>query len=202
MTDEKKRAIWVGCLGCYNDGRLVGEWMNPADYDPEDPKASIPRLTTRPDSYRPDVQVIICGRCGSDDCNRWVMDHENFGGALSGECTADEAHRVDALLTEIEDDTNGVPAAVVIEFIKDYTGETPTEWDAPTKSLFEDRYAGTFDSDRDLAYDAVENQGWAGMHPVPEEVSRYFDWDLIARELRMEHSIIEHDNTRYYFRSQ
>lgn len=29
-TTDAPRA-WIGCLGCYNDGRLVGEWMDADD---------------------------------------------------------------------------------------------------------------------------------------------------------------------------
>ncbi len=194
------RQIWVGCLGCYNNGRLVGEWMDPADYDPDDPVASIPRLTTRPDSLNPEVKVVICSICGSDDANRWVFDSEGFDGVLGGEVSADHAHQLDALLTAIEDDLPDVPATVVLEYIKDKTGETPTEWDGPTQSMVADSYSGEFDDDKKLAYHVVENVGLGGFNPVPEDLERYLDWDLIAREERMDHTVIERDGRRFYFR--
>lgn len=191
MTTERK--IWVGCLGCYNNGRLVGEWMDPADYDPDDPTASIPRLVKH------DQLGILCSQCGSDDANRWVFDHEGYGIALRGECNADEAHRLDALMTAIEDDVpDDVPVTVILEWFAD-GGEIPTEWDAPTEEAFKDAYRGKFDSDRDYAYHVVETFGWAGLEVVPDSVSMYFDWDLIARDLRAEMTVIEHQGDRYYF---
>lgn len=197
---QSDRKIWVGCLGCYNNGNLVGEWMDPADYDPADPLASIPRLTTRPDSINPNAKVVICSICGSDDCNRWVMDSEGFDGILDGEVSADHAHQLDALLTEIEDDLPDVPPTVVLEYVKDKTGEMPTEWDGPTQDMVRDSFSGEFEDDKKLAYHVVDQMGIGGQHPVPDEMSMYLDWDLIAREQRMEHTVIERDGRRFYFR--
>ena len=63
-TDTTPRA-WVGCLGCYNGGALVGKWIDGeicADLE-------YAGLTDRAGK---------CNRCGADEF--WVMDHENGGG--------------------------------------------------------------------------------------------------------------------------
>ena len=59
-TSDELRA-WVGCLGCYSAGRLVGSWL------------TCDQISELPAN---------CSRCGSDEW--WVMDHDlSDGGEMS-----------------------------------------------------------------------------------------------------------------------
>lgn len=69
---------WIGCLGCYNDGRLVGQWL---DYDgASDLESSLLRT----------VENGQCVKCGSDEFQ--CFDVENVPGL--GECSVAEFLRV------------------------------------------------------------------------------------------------------------
>lgn len=69
--------VWVGCLSCYGNGRLVGEWVDAgeaADYVP----------------------------CDRQDCDEWwVFDTDGL--PVSGECSPVEATRVAGVLAEVEE---------------------------------------------------------------------------------------------------
>ena len=42
VVEVVRPRVWVGCLGCYNAGRLVGRWVDAedaADLSPEDVRA-------------------------------------------------------------------------------------------------------------------------------------------------------------------
>lgn len=58
--------VWVGCLACYNNGDLRGEWMDAAD--------------------GPDWKCPVVDENGPHE-EFWVMDYEGFGGMLDGECS-------------------------------------------------------------------------------------------------------------------
>ena len=64
-TDTTPRA-WIGCLACYNEGRLVGDWYDAINAD-EVTTYDLHGAHSRADSH--------------DEL--WVMDHENI--PVSGE---------------------------------------------------------------------------------------------------------------------
>lgn len=63
---ETDFSVWVGCLACYNEGRLTGAWVSASECD----------------TYVP------CERACHEEW--WVMDHECP--AIQGECSPAEAH--------------------------------------------------------------------------------------------------------------
>lgn len=86
VTDTPMRA-WVGCLACYNEGRLVGEWVEAVDAD----------------TFTP------CQRADHEEW--WVMDHEGL--PISGECSPTEATRWAEWLSEVEEWQRGAVLAWV-----------------------------------------------------------------------------------------
>jgi antirestriction protein len=105
---------WVGCLACYNAGRLVGEWVDGEEAGERTPED----IHGRPTSHE----------------ELWVMDHEGYGGALSGECSPMEAQRIAVALAESDD-----PEAFAA-WISDEDGDI----DDPGR--FADQYRGEWDS--------------------------------------------------------
>ena len=57
----------------------------------------------------------------------------------------------------------------------------------------EDRYAGHYDSDRDMAEDYIESTGM--LSEMPDNLSMYFDYDAFTRDLMFDYS--EHNG--HYF---
>jgi antirestriction protein len=151
MSDIEPR-VWVGCLACYNDGRLVGEWLDAAD-GPE-------------------------WKCERVDLNGpheefWVMDHEGFLGALSGECSPHEAAEIAEALASFDG-----PA----EYLAAFLGQA---WLTPTYTIQDavrdagDAGFGEYESLADYAYEFAESCGTL----PPEQYAVYVDWEAMGRDM-------------------
>ena len=97
--DDTTPAAWIGCLACYNDGRLVGEWYRGADALEE---------FTPPDD---------CAAVGHDEF--WVFEHDNLGSI--GECSPLEAYQIARALEELYEtaDDVGVPHGIAARYVTD-----------------------------------------------------------------------------------
>lgn len=175
-TDTTTPRAWVGCLGCYNAGRLVGKWVDGTEAGDVTP-ADLGLTPTIYDSH--------------DEL--WVMDHEGYGRALTGECSPVEAQRRAELIAAIEEEH--YPAGAVFAWAE-LTGADLEEWDARTRELFEDCYHGEWPSFRDYAEDFAESTG-----AVDEEARwphSYIDWDRAADELEQGYWTAEADGGGVY----
>lgn len=92
MTDTPR--AWVGCLGCYNSGALVGKWLE-GELIGDPVAAGLATLESVGDYTAP-----RCVRCFSDEFQ--VFDHEGFLGILRGECSLREAAEAVETLEELE----------------------------------------------------------------------------------------------------
>ena len=158
-TDTTPRA-WVGCLACYNDGRLVGDWFDAVAAD---------EVTT----------YDIHGRASSHD-ELWVFDHENI--PVRGELDPLTAAAWGRCLTEVNEHLR--PALCAWVESGDYIAEGNT--DLPSVSDFEERYCGAWDSFREYAENLADDIGL--LADVPEEIARYFDWSAWSRDLAFDYS--------------
>lgn len=98
-TDYTPRA-WVGCLGCYNEGRLTGAWLELDE-----------GLELSP------VLEAICTRPDHEEL--WCFDVENLGS--SEEMSVAEAlERAEAMRELIEAAENrGLPVPVALQYVED-----------------------------------------------------------------------------------
>lgn len=167
---------WVGCLGCYNNGALIGKWLEGescADLE----GAGLAKIETYGD-----YTAARCVRCGGDEFA--VMDHEGYGDLLGGECSAPEAQAVALAIATIEG------AGLNIEAVAAYAANMSLDvanfddWQGD----YEDAYLGEYDSVHDYAVEYVESCGL--LHGVSDNIARYFDYDAFARDL--EHDIWQH----------
>ena len=78
-ADYAPRA-WVGCLGCYNEGRLTGDWVDALDAS----------------------EFVPCKRVDHEEW--WVFDHEGFDGFLTGECAPMDAQDLAENLAALDPD--------------------------------------------------------------------------------------------------
>lgn len=83
MNATVEMKVWVGCLACYNNGNLNGEWMEPSD--------------------GPDW------KCGVTDLypheETWVMDHEGL--PIRGECSPYTAARIAETVEQADEHERG-----------------------------------------------------------------------------------------------
>lgn len=148
---------WVGCLGCYNDGKLVGGWLD------KDEAGDLDVAGLSEDGK--------CVRCGAEEF--WVFDHENIGkaGEMSPADFVTIAERFDTIAEHFEEDA----LRVYIDFynrerddIDDVVGD------------FEEAYAGQFNNREEWADNFLEETGL--LAAVPEDLRFYIDRDMWARD--------------------
>ena len=125
-TDTTPR-VWIGCLACYNDGRLVGDWF---DADTAD------EVTT--------YDVHGDSRADSHE-ELWVFDHENL--PVRGELDPLTAAEWGRVYTEVGPEH--WPALCAWVESGNYVTEGDT--DLPSISDFEDSYQGHWESFEDYA---------------------------------------------------
>jgi hypothetical protein len=141
--------VWVGCLACYNDGRLHGEWMEPAD-----------------------GAEWACERAGHEET--WVFDHEGFAGTLTGECSPMAAAELAEVLADIVDDGNLHAFGAFVSHVwgADYAAR---DWPA-TVEAFRDAFHGEHPSGaafaEELAYEC-------GQITEDSPLASYIAWDRV-----------------------
>ena len=161
-TDTTPRA-WIGCLACYNDGRLVGDWFDAATAD-EVTTYDIHGAHSRADSH--------------DEL--WCFDHENI--PVRGELDPLAAADWGRVYTEVGPEH--WPALCAWVESGDYVAEGTG--DLPSISDFEGRYCGAWESFREYAEQLADDIGL--LADVPEEIARYFDWQAWTRDLAMDYA--------------
>lgn len=92
FTADADFAVWVGCLACYNEGRLVGEWVDASEC----------------------VEYVPCTREGHNEW--WVFDHE-AGSLIPGECSPQHAADVADALQNMGDT---VPLPVIAAYCDNF----------------------------------------------------------------------------------
>lgn len=155
--------VWVGCLACYNNGHLVGEWTaaaDAADLTPED-------IHRHPTSHE----------------ELWCFDLMGFPSG-TGEMSPSSAAPWGELFEEVGE-TQWPALLAWVEsgcYVADVDG-------LPCVSDFEDSYQGEWDSFDDYAAQLAEDigltDGW------PEEAQRYFDWDSWTRDLAFDCTVAD-----------
>ena len=162
-TDTTPRA-WIGCLHCYNSGRLVGDWFDAIDAE-----------------YI-DLAAVHKGSGSlSAACEElWVMDHEWL--PVDGEMDLLAAAQWGACFEEVGADLWPALCAWVESgnYVAEGTG------DLPSISDFEERYCGAWDSFRAYAENLADDIEL--LADVPEEIARYFDWSAWTRDLAFDYS--------------
>lgn len=122
--------VWLGCLACYNDGRLVGDWheaTDAADVTPED----------------------VHGRPTTHD-ELWCFDVEGFG-PFNREMGPVEASAIAAACAASED--AGVPARAALLWAAN-VGNEPSDLEGAAED-----YCGEWESLADYAQELAEDTG-------------------------------------------
>lgn len=161
-TDTTPR-VWIGCLACYNAGRLVGDWFAAID------AAGVTTYDLHGAHSRTDSHDEL-----------WVMDLENL--LTHEEMSPAEAARQAECLAAVDERLR--PALIAWVRSGDYVAEGAG--DLPSLPDFEERYCGEWDSFRDYAESLADDIGL--LDGVPEEIARYFDWRSWTRDLEFDYS--------------
>jgi hypothetical protein len=176
LRDTAPRA-WVGCWGCYNNGRLIGKWLE-GELIGDPVAAGLATLETVGDYTAP-----RCVRCFADEFG--VFDHEGMLGLVRGECSLAEAAAAAETVEAIEAAGHDLEAAAA--YIEDRG-----EWD---ESNFEDSYQGEFNTMEDYAQDLAYSCGLVDDNAAwPHNC---IDWEHAAHELSYDYALL---GDRFIFR--
>ncbi|WP_282703728.1 antirestriction protein ArdA [Streptomyces sp. CC219B] len=149
--------VWIGCLACYNAGRLVGDWYSADTAD----------LVTPADLHKRETSHE----------ELWVMDHEGFCGALDGECSPSEAAEIAEALSSLTED-EAAPFAAWVEVFGEQSDRA--HW----VDQFRDAYRGFYSDEAAYAQEWAE---MTSSEEDKERMTRWpfneIDWSRAADEL-------------------
>lgn len=175
--------VWIGCLSCYNAGRLVGKWFDAIEAG-EVTSNQVHGYNQQAWMRTRDERGVI-ERLVDIHEELWVMDMDETCGWLREECSPGYAQQVAELIEEIEGDHvdpsmvsewaahEGITSQIIEEGW--FCGGWNRSWD--------DAYCGEYDNERDYAYTLADDIGM--LSELTESLSYYFDYDAFARDLFM-----------------
>lgn len=156
LTFANEPKIWLGCLECYNNGKLVGDWYTASEVG----EVTTSKLHGRP--IRPETHEEL-----------WGLDVESM--PVHREMGQIEAQQWGELYAEVGD---GLWPAFCV-WVRAEGVTNPDEIDSQT---FVDRYRGEWDSFEEYAQDVIASTG--EQESWPEDAQRYFDLARYAADLR------------------
>lgn len=167
-------AVWVGCMACYNAGKLVGEWVDAVNAD----KVTIQGLHTT-------FQVHDC-----EGEELWVFDTESL--PIAYELDPTTAVAWGKALEDVESDELAAFAAWAAS---DAATRLPDS-DVPDVAVFHTSYQGQWESFSSYAHNYAEETGLLeGLNP---EVTAFFDWNSWIDTLKADHEVVRTDSGSVY----
>ena len=157
MTDTETPRIYVACLKSYNEGNLIGRWIDATDVD----------------HIQEEIEELLSKSGGEE----WAIhDYENFGGlSISEYQDLEKVAELGELIEEhgeafaVFADHEGVEFATVQRFEDSYCGEWESETDY-AENLFDELYTvpdylvGYIDYEK-YARDLFIDSNWSGIGP-------------------------------------
>lgn len=135
-NNENTPRVWIGCLHCYNNGRLVGDWwdaLEAADVTPEDVHGK-PVSESHDELWCFDIENIPTGEIDPMTAAEWGERFEEVG-----------EHDWGAFLAYVDLGGHG--------------------GDIPTAEQFHDAYCGEFGTMRAYAMDLLDDLGYLNNLP-------------------------------------
>lgn len=162
MRTTTEPAVWIGCLACYNAGRLTGDW-----YD-----------ATEADQITP---ARLHGGVSTTHEELWIFDHEHL--PIDGECSPQEAAKLARHLEEADEHLRQAFLAWISSGSHVLDGDN-----LPDHGEFTDRYCGHWDSFEDYAHNLADDTGL--LQDLPEHVTRYFNWSSWTSDLEHDYTVL------------
>lgn len=179
MSDEIR--FYAADLAAYNNGVLHGVWID-ADTDTGVMQDAINAMLRK--SPYPNV-MVECPETGKQvpSAEEWAMHDMEGLPKYFGEHSGLKAI---AEYMELVEEQDSIDADNLRAIVDDYGSV------AEAKSALEDNFCGIYDSFKDYAEETADEQiGCYGKTKEVEWLSRYFDYDAFARDLKMDMHTIE-----------
>ncbi|MCT2149574.1 antirestriction protein ArdA [Dermabacter vaginalis] len=155
---------WVGCLHCYNNGDLVGEWFDATE-------AADVTLT-----------VLHLEHPQQEGCEElWVFDVDGI--PVSEEMSPLEAANWGNLLNSVDELLQPAFYAWIGAGAASYD-----EGGLPDPKAFEEAFVGTFSGFREYSDHLADE---TLLYDSNDDVRRYFDYEAFARDLKMDYTVEE-----------
>jgi antirestriction protein len=163
-------AIWLGCLSCYNNGRLNGKWITAEQAAEPEAAKTLNGLATLKTvgSYI----ASRCRKCFGDEFD--VMDYQLIPKSCA---TAKEFYKNAEQLAELHNDDK-LGLLVILAGALDPAGLMSLD---ELAEYHENCYYGEHDTDTAFAEHYADEVGDTAS--VPEHMRNYIDYEYYAREL-------------------
>lgn len=212
--------VWVGCLGCYNAGFLVGEWVEAADAG----SVTVERI-----DQLIDTEILEHARqraheehlgtwhpAAAPHEELWVMDLDDCAPFIDGECSPTHAQAVGEALAELDDDelellrvyVEGIGAQSLAKV------DGITDW-ADAAAEARDKFVGRAESLAAWAENFAEETGLLSMWTRQDNrtfrdvkltdddgmsaILRNIDWEDVGEEWTQGMTVVNHDGELWIF---
>jgi antirestriction protein len=155
--------IYVADLKSYNEGRLVGEWVDLTDYDSGEEVSD--KIASLMKEYSKKYH-------NGEETEHSIHDYENFDSSLYSEYMGEADYDIIIDTHKISEE-KGIPAEVLQSIANDFSPDNLEEF-------VDDRYIGQYDGDYELGENYVDNVGGIEGVSNPEY---YFDYEALGRDL-------------------
>ncbi|WP_432482565.1 antirestriction protein ArdA [Kineococcus esterisolvens] len=156
--------VWIGCLACYNEGRLVGQWYaaeGAASVTIQDVHSTFPRPLP------------------AEHEELWCMDGDDFDGLMEGECSPAHAQKMAEAHRYLAEERR-LDVRLVVQYAQ-HVGLSLLDDDLADQ--FEEHWRGEHDSLTGYAEDFLEDTGLLAQ--VPEGLRYYIDFEKYARDMEL-----------------
>ena len=160
---EDTPKIYVADLKSYNEGKLIGEWVDLTEYDSgeevQDKIASLMKEYSK--KYH-----------NGEETEHSIHDYENFDSSLYSEYMGEADYDIIIDTRKISEE-KGIPAEVLQSISNDFSPDNLEEF-------VDERYIGEYEGDYELGENYVDNVG--GIEGVKNS-EFYFDYEALGRDL-------------------
>lgn len=166
-TSTVQPSVWLACLDCYNEDRLVGAWL-PCDGIEE---VTLAEVHGGAEHVRPGCEEVL------------ALDTEHLPVGL-GEVTQAEAAAWGELFVEVGE--SQWPA--LLAWFEQCSPSLDVDG-VPSVVEFEEANQGHWDSFDEFVRSWADDCGM--FHGWPEEAVTYFDWDAYERDQRHDFAVVD-----------
>jgi antirestriction protein len=182
-----ERKIFLGCLACYNEGRIIGQWLNLDEYDYEELEEKAKTI----------VKESPCVYGEEYD----IQDFEGFYKLLKGSSPSlNDIWTAHEALKLIEEETDDIDLFMEFVELEGYDDLILAGNADQVLNRFGDKYLGSWKTLEEWAYDFMEDT-YFSHEKVPDVIKNYFDYQAYARDCELEGSIytIRHNGQVHVF---
>ena len=180
ISSDDTPKVWVGEWSLYNEGKLIGEWIDLSDY--EDGSEVMAKIQALLDKWTKETNELREEYA--------IFDYENFPKALYSEGMGEA--EFDKIITAYKlSSSMDIPMDVLASLMTEYSLNDANE----LEEFVNERYVGYFENNSDLGEHLVEMYG--GVENMPKHtLEMYFDFDKYGRDEEI-NSLNDYEG--YYF---